>query len=286
MNAFIKRACARRGFSLVEILATIAIITILIALFVPALNKVGEVAGRVRQKAQFSNIEIALEAYNNDYGDYPISGIGIPLYTGTQVLGEAIVGLDGLGFHPDSIFSRNRVDGAGNEIYYPGIGSLSQDEQDANLQRRTGPYLENDAANAVRLGDIYEVPPISSAGAETMVLADMFTKKMNTGIKTGMPILYYSANTAKSRHDPTDMANNIYKYSDNSYWLVNVGAPWGSVPHSMTLNNFYIKTRDPRFTVVGAEQPYRSQSFILISAGKDGLYGTADDIYNFDRVEQ
>ena len=29
-------------------------------------------------------------------------------------------------------------------------------------------------------------------------------------------------------------------------------------------------------------QPYRSESFILLSAGPDGLYGTADDVYNFD----
>ena len=29
-------------------------------------------------------------------------------------------------------------------------------------------------------------------------------------------------------------------------------------------------------------QPYKPSSYILISAGKDGLYGTADDVFNFD----
>ena len=29
------------------------------------------------------------------------------------------------------------------------------------------------------------------------------------------------------------------------------------------------------------KRPYRAQSYILISAGKDGLYGTSDDITNF-----
>ena len=30
------------------------------------------------------------------------------------------------------------------------------------------------------------------------------------------------------------------------------------------------------------KKPYRADMFILISAGKDGLYGTADDIANFE----
>ncbi len=282
MNAFIRRACARRGFSVVEVLVTIAIITILMALFVPALNKVGEVAARVKQKAQFTNIEIGLEAYKNDYVDYPVSLTYDPadmlFCDGAQTLGEAIVGLDGLGLHPDSIFSPDRQDAAGVEIYYP--DTVDPD----SAQKRMGPYLENDAANAIRLGDIYDNGTISADGKATMVLADMFTKKMRTGIKAGMPILYYRANTANSGHDPATLANNIYNFDHND-GIIPFGTPWGSAsPHVMDVTIFYRNTRDPRFTVVA--QPYRSQSFILLSAGKDGLYGTADDVYNFDRVEQ
>jgi len=32
-------------------------------------------------------------------------------------------------------------------------------------------------------------------------------------------------------------------------------------------------------------RPYRSDSFILLSAGPDGLYGTGDDVFNFDEAE-
>jgi hypothetical protein len=39
-------------------------------------------------------------------------------------------------------------------------------------------------------------------------------------------------------------------------------------------------TRDP---TVDIKRPYRAQSYILISAGKDGLYGTSDDITNFKK---
>ncbi len=32
----------------------------------------------------------------------------------------------------------------------------------------------------------------------------------------------------------------------------------------------------------GPSRPYRPDSFILLSAGYDGLYGTADDVCNFE----
>ncbi len=31
-------------------------------------------------------------------------------------------------------------------------------------------------------------------------------------------------------------------------------------------------------------RPYRSDSFILLSAGFDGEYGTRDDVYNFQKT--
>ena len=39
------------------------------------------------------------------------------------------------------------------------------------------------------------------------------------------------------------------------------------------------RIQDPKVT--SAPTSYRPDSFILISAGKDGIYGTADDITNF-----
>ncbi|HSW02044.1 MAG TPA: hypothetical protein VLI39_17890 [Sedimentisphaerales bacterium] len=45
-------------------------------------------------------------------------------------------------------------------------------------------------------------------------------------------------------------------------------------------NRFYLHTQDIRVT--SSPQPVRRDSHILISAGFDGLYGTADDVCNFD----
>ncbi len=44
---------------------------------------------------------------------------------------------------------------------------------------------------------------------------------------------------------------------------------------------FYEITRNDEITT--ASRPYRSGSFILIFAGKDGLYGTDDDMCNFTK---
>jgi hypothetical protein len=43
---------------------------------------------------------------------------------------------------------------------------------------------------------------------------------------------------------------------------------------------FYMDTQSDK--IVTKSRPYNADRFILISAGKDGLYGTADDICNFD----
>jgi hypothetical protein len=117
---------------------------------------------------------------------------------------------------------------------------------------------------------------------------------MQSGQKTGMPILYYKADTANSFHDPNqaaqmtpaDSQGNIYNYWDN-HVLVGLGKPWqvsgttSASPHRLgDPARFYKNTRSDRITT--AQRPFRADTYILISAGWDGEYGTADDICNFD----
>jgi hypothetical protein len=92
-----------------------------------------------------------------------------------------------------------------------------------------------------------------------------------------MPILYYKAHTNAS-----EMAKAYY--SDDNSNFVN-GHPiddTGSILNSsgVTLPKFYNIIKNPNFTV--NDRPYRSESYILISAGADGKYGTADDVMNFE----
>jgi hypothetical protein len=101
-----------------------------------------------------------------------------------------------------------------------------------------------------------------------------------------MPVLYYKANTA-NRSTPL----SIYARDENLAFIgglsLNTGAPHqiaNQIPYhdpSLNLNlTAYQKfTRNVQITT--AYQPHNPDTFILISAGIDQIYGTADDVANF-----
>ncbi|MCD6392571.1 MAG: type II secretion system protein, partial [Planctomycetes bacterium] len=243
-------ACSR-GFTLAELLTAMAIMAILIGLLVPTLTLVQKTAQKVRQKSQFHGIDIAMESFRTDFGDYPDSSYKPGFdsgYCGAQKLAEAIVGYDGFGVHPKTGFrsdGMNDVDGDNvPELIYDVVngitGSNGYVETAAdNHKVRKGPYLELDSANAVKLDDLYANPvgttPLNS---DTYVLADMFGKVTNqtTHKKTGMPILYYKADVGGIDHDPPSMfplpARNVYNILDNSP-IYKTAPPFGNTPHPM-----------------------------------------------------
>jgi hypothetical protein len=127
--------------------------------------------------------------------------------------------------------------------------------------------------------------------ATSRVLCDVYTRKLASGIKLGMPILYYKADTRGSLHDasragamtPLDRQGNIYNFYDNQELLeLGVpGAPAGTPPYPLSVPaRFYKNTLSDKITTI--PRPFRADTYILISAGYDAEYGTADDICNFD----
>lgn len=288
-------ASRRKAFTIVELLTVMSIIVILIGLLVPALNKVKKYATDVKQRAQLHSISTAIELFSNEFEGYPDSSAvdsqNEP-YCGAMRMCEAIMGQDLLGVHANTIFRADGLDAAGN-ILYPDMSTLSPAERENNLKARKGPYLQPENANAYRIEDIYSNP--GGFRAETFVLCDVYGRKTDKGFKTGMPILYYKANTAYSQHDPTismtetDSNGNIYNYLDNETLLA-LGKPWeaqgNQTQHKLSaagddgVSRFYMNTQSDKITTT--ERPYNADKFILISAGYDGEYGTADDICNFD----
>ncbi|MBM4104447.1 MAG: type II secretion system protein, partial [Planctomycetes bacterium] len=107
-----KRIKQIHGFTLLEMLTAMAIIAVMIGLLLPAIGKIQTVAMVVKQRSQFNAIGTALEAFRSDssWNDYPPSTYtdaagaetGSADYTGAQKLAEALIGWDGLGFHPQS----------------------------------------------------------------------------------------------------------------------------------------------------------------------------------------
>jgi hypothetical protein len=283
-------------------------------------------ADMAKQRAQFHSIEIALEAFRADFGDYPRSDdepLMVQAYPGAMKLAEAVIGQDGFGFHPRSEFTNTgRLDTNGDgdyvdiddealylpdvEGYIDSLPLLTNDEKNAlkkeNLTMRKGPYLELETANAVKLNQLYyedEQIGFPTNSVDEFVLADMFgkVKHLSTGKKTGMPILYYRANTSRFKHDPgtyeQDLNDDlcIYDYTDNQF-IVGLGLPSDSdstFVHPMSSvggdpSIFYKNTLNPNFAI-NPKRPYRADSYILLSAGPDGQYGTPDDVFNFNKEQ-
>lgn len=280
-----------KGLTLIELLIVLGIITLLVGILIPALSAVKKSALETKQKAQFATIDLALQAFRNDYGDYPPSkGFHYPAdpgpdpdgylsYCGAQKLCEALVGFDLMGFHPKSDWLADGRNYSNVYVY------------DANdpvlLDQRKDPYLELATASVFQLGDISVQRPglfreTYGLAPNTFVMCDAFGFKkimLTNGrtVKAGSPILYYKANPSGR------VIDEIYDERDNEV-IVSIKANYDNKDHPLddaasNYQYFYDYIRDPKITAM--PQPYRPKSYILISAGFDGIYGTADDIKNF-----
>jgi len=239
-------------------------------------------------------------------------------YCGANKLAEALVGMDYLGFHPNADFrsdGRNDVidiDGSplDDALLYnvpPGVGPQPWPTQDENIQARKGPFVELENANAFKMLDIYQGSLRGTFRRYSMALCDVYVSRRVSGKKTGMPILYYRARTNYSQQNSQDtdvIDDDIYFYPDN-FNLINLGtaqatalahpladggpgavvptpaAGSGDVANSDDWLDFENIILNRQVTAIN--RPYRAGSYILISAGKDGLYGTADDLQNFKK---
>ncbi|MHC4333124.1 MAG: type II secretion system protein [Planctomycetota bacterium] len=288
----------RRGFTLVELLTVLAVITLLVGLLVPSLNMIRRTAKETKQKAMLTTIEAALTTFRNDYGDYPRSGYveraeGIDGYGGGQMLAEAMFGQDLMGFHPDTDWMPS------SSAY--GLPNPSL----ANLEQRQSAYLDSSSVNVLRLGDLYSrvydttLVPLARG---TYVLCDVFGRERVTladgsAVRGGAPILYYRANPSSRVYDGvvggdrTDAQHVIYNHWDNVDIIGLQGALDGApgAPRTHPLQDAAFFYGDPPGVPYGYIQdprvphqwPYRPDSYLLITAGADGIYGNADDICNF-----
>jgi hypothetical protein len=234
----------------------------------------------VVQKAQLNALAAALELVQNEFQTYPPSEANDPVgrpYCGAMKLAEALIGRDQRGIHARSEYRVDGLDPNGLKPLYP------PKPDTANLQLRKGPFVMGKNANAYRLVDIYGKGNTGPFPEDTLVLCDCYRRARPGGAKTGMPILYYRADPLGTTHDVNhpDNPRNIYHYQDNQA-LVLLGKPDkpGGVHALADAKRFYQNTENPKSRATS--EPYRRDSFILISAGWDGEYGDADDICNFE----
>ncbi|MBN2590619.1 MAG: hypothetical protein JXA96_12215 [Sedimentisphaerales bacterium] len=295
----------RTGMTLVEILVVLGIIALMVGLLLPAMTAVKNTAKKAKQQAQLHSIDIGLMTFKNDYGDYPPSENNIGDFCGAQKLAEALLGRDLLGFHPKTDWQ------AISTVYDdPDLSS----RKDPYLERENmnafhlSELFNNDELSKSGLSDRF-------------VICDVFDMKIpqpnGQAVKAGTPILYYKANTSSNTMDSNDgdFDNLIYNANDNLSLLKLRSLPSDLTPnggqdkeigrpHELADNDgqfedippnypyyrptgmyFYspdYKIIDKKITSAsGIVRPYRPDSYLLISAGADGHYGTYDDICNF-----
>ena len=70
---------------------------------------------------------------------------------------------------------------------------------------------------------------------------------------------------------------------DNFYFVRDVKEPADEGVNPLVSSSFFYEyIADPKVSTTTIKWPSRPDSYILISAGTDSLYGTRDDICNFD----
>lgn len=235
-------------------------------------------------------------------------------YGGAQKLAEALVGYDLLGIHPKTGF---RSDGQNYFPANPGyaggyafvydttnglnVGNIyTEINGKANINARKGTYVELENANAFQMQDVYGTN-FGTFNRQNMVMCDVYSKARPSGKKTGTPILYFKADVTRSMQDINDalaMADDIYKLNDN-FEMIDLGTAEATPKQHKVFDtttftayenfeNLIINQQVLQSTITaanpqGIRRPYRANSYILWSAGKDGNFGTADDVFNFTK---
>lgn len=317
------------GFTVVELLAVVAVIGLLIAILVPALGKARQAAKKLTTRTDINAIATGLEAFKTDNasdpacmatGGYPSSAVrddptvpGDNYLLGAQWVVRYMVGKDGAGYIPEKNVPRQLVNQP--EAWY---------ESDIS---RAGPYVPAGRVPTVQLrGDEQALPgaPSSLHGDYTAdsgrqpVFVDSF----------GGPLLYYAANAgwvgragvslAQCRR--SDSYKGIYVMEDNGLltgmclgnacfvppWdLAELtpgngvgdsarypfshfgagGAPTASDVAAADRHSFIGTILDEDAFASNGERiatPVQPRGFLMISAGPDRIFGTEDDVTNFN----
>ena len=291
----------KKGFTIIELLTVISIIAIIIGILAPGIKKAKIIAMNLQQKSQLRSIGIGLEiwSHNNDqiYPDSTSSQLGPDGYvtTGAHHLAESLMGRDGNGYDFKSSWDAN-LDETSNA--YSSVAPYSD---------RQPIYVEKEDIRMFQLAQVYGIASGGTTGdaypgdfdeqANAIadrnpagIITDVFRKRKiqmpisGERVKSGSPILYFKAKNTE-KFDASIPFSSVFNWNDNNSIFALGHNMDNSIIHPYDdINEFY----DPKGLIVnknvritdGYPVPHNSNTFLLMSAGADGLYGTKDDIMN------
>jgi len=296
-----------KAFTLVELLTVIGIISLLLALALPALNEARMKARIVGDTASLNSIGVAIESFAGDMGYYPKSRSRDMLLQegqyddtvtrdqGAHRLVEAMIGLETLGFQKEHFYLTE--DGSFTTgVIEPGTPIVPNPRLPAGYEEAKlyGPYMSLDS---VELGTMQEAHPNGEYFPDGGNNNRVFTGTLDRNAPKA--ILYYRAHASRR------VLGQIYNYEDNEDITTDYTAGGDDVADAFypEFNEYDgVDFNDSEFerfiwdqrtgTPIGGgmtsnlefnARPQNKDTFILINAGRDNRYGTVDDICNFQK---